>query len=707
MSENFGNNSFKKKNVSNRDVDVNQRNYINNQIQNPSNGQNFNRMNSKQVNNSLANKQNLNQSNLNTQRNINQSNFNNSQNQMRNNVNQQSNFNTQRNNNSQMRGYPQNRTQNNNNNISQNQFNNQNNPNTQRNNNSQMSGYPQNRTQNNNNINQNQSQYQNYNLNANLNSKKVFNDNHEKPKNHRMFLNRRVKHWIEDFFILLVILLNVLDFFKVLSEDLDFFKKIISWLCLGYLMYHVNIAKIIFGKESHEDFHGKHLGLKIKDIDFLIILSFFLLLFKNMTYFASENYLNAVYSRKILEFLAVNINTIDLVTMQIGGAFLLIISIVLAFKYDIRAPSIMAIIHEEGDPSTSKIKLFIRFLTIYLVLNFFFIILFNFFMEWMAFAVDAPLIVVGILFYLIIIFRTKSKFNTESLLFKIGNFGEGFYEKFLELFYTKKGLYLGVTGLLILHLLTDISNFILPYTTGSFDSLYFSNLYDKIHMPLFDFDFSQFPPLAQTSLFMQNLAYDISFFSKIIMFFSYIFSIIGALFLMVAPAFIWYNVYISDFFSVKRIIIAFFLISVIILLFNGIFDIDKIHNHPEQKESPLVGVDIQTQKIEKIIQMNVVFFVSILIGILGYILSKRQIIKNLLIRMCSVVVIFIFGAYVYFFSSDYISAQLNSILFSLEQNQFFISLILSIFLLAILLFYIGSFILFLIESYYELKNLKE
>jgi len=45
---------------------------------------------------------------------------------------------------------------------------------------------------------------------------------------------KRIMHRLEEVILILIIILNVLDFFEILPADIDFAKKIISWTALGY-----------------------------------------------------------------------------------------------------------------------------------------------------------------------------------------------------------------------------------------------------------------------------------------------------------------------------------------------------------------------------------------------------------------------------------------------------------------------------------------
>lgn len=539
----------------------------------------------------------------------------------------------------------------------------------------------------------------------------------------KIILERRLKHWIEVLFIIFIIILNILDFLEILPPDFDFIKKIISWILLGYMMYKVNLANIIFGKSAHEDIHGIKSGLKIKDIDLIIIISYFLLIFKDMIHYSKiileEGGLT--FTKGIINAIDLNASGLSTVTFTSGGILLLMITIFMALKYDIRAPSIMHIIHEEGDPPKNIKQIFLRFLSIFTILIGFYILVFNLLMEWLAFAVDAPLLVVGIFFYLYLIIRIHKRISPESLLFKIGNFGESFYENFLKLFYTKKGLFLALTGLLVLHLLTDLGNFVLPYTIGIHDSLYFSQLNSTSHQSLFY-------SLNGESLISMDLAHTQTtggIFSVIILYF---FNLLAISLLLILPAFIWYKSYLNKGFKIPHISISLFITAITIFIIAGVFTFSPIksfhtHSFLEERDVSLAGVDISTNPIsnknnsfmtEPLDQfVFAVLFLSISIGFFAFVASFSHRLKESIIFISVIIILLFVGYYIFLFSIDYSSSYLENIVHLKSgdsfENYFVIPLTrfyLIIFMLSTIIFYFASYFLYLKEVIQEFKYIK-
>jgi len=295
-------------------------------------------------------------------------------------------------------------------------------------------------------------------------------------------------HRLEEIILVFLILLNVLDFFEILPADLDYAKKVISWTALGYLLYKASLTKIFFNNHH-------------KIVDLLLIGSYFLFIVKNLILFSLASIEEFVIFYDFQKFLVDNAAFLEFYSLIIGSITILVLAIYSSFFIDVRKPSLMHIIHEEGKPDT-LLKYIIRIITIYLVYIAFFVVVFNLVMEWLALAIDAPIIMLAILFYLFIIIRHYRKYRMESLIYRIGEFGEKFYEKFISLFHYKKTILLGISGMLVLHLLTDAGSFIVPYIFVFHDTLYFSQLgsgHDAL-IPLFIEQIRNQPFLEQFSL---------------------------------------------------------------------------------------------------------------------------------------------------------------------------------------------------------------
>ena len=135
----------------------------------------------------------------------------------------------------------------------------------------------------------------------------------------------KLKQRTEEFILIFLIIVNFLDFFKILPGDLDFFKKIISWSLLGYLFYHLSLSKLFFGSRN-------------KFIDVSLIVSYFLLIAKNLTSFAAVAVEETSLLKNFYEFLIDNAVMVQYVAFYIGGIALILLSLYLTLKIKVKKP---------------------------------------------------------------------------------------------------------------------------------------------------------------------------------------------------------------------------------------------------------------------------------------------------------------------------------------------------------------------------------
>ena len=86
-------------------------------------------------------------------------------------------------------------------------------------------------------------------------------------------LVKRLEFGAEEFILLGIIILNVLDAFEIIGSDLDYIKKIISWTALGMLIYKASPSKIF-------------VGWRKKSMDGVLLTAYFLMIIKNLISYA-------------------------------------------------------------------------------------------------------------------------------------------------------------------------------------------------------------------------------------------------------------------------------------------------------------------------------------------------------------------------------------------------------------------------------------
>ncbi|MBR9693205.1 hypothetical protein GOV07_04750, partial [Candidatus Woesearchaeota archaeon] len=221
---------------------------------------------------------------------------------------------------------------------------------------------------------------------------------------------------------------------------------------------------------------------------------------------------------------------IERVSFLLGAAVLLILGLYAALRFPVKERSVLGVLHEHG-PISGIGHGIIRIFSVLFVMAAFFVLIFNLVVEWLAIAVDAPLAMIGISVYLLLAVqfhrKTHRHFKEGEVLEKVGGFGTNFLKDFAKLFTSKDTVLIGISGLLVLHLVVDIGTFIIPYITGFVDPLYFGHLgagHDTI-------------PALMDAAWSGDLVRNLSVFSI------YAFNTIGILALLGLPAYIWYKIF--------------------------------------------------------------------------------------------------------------------------------------------------------------------
>ncbi len=265
---------------------------------------------------------------------------------------------------------------------------------------------------------------------------------------------------IEECILFSIIVLNVLDAFEILPPDFDYVKKIISWSAIGVMFVHARLDKIIAGVKEPKG-------------AYLLIIGFFLLTIKNLVGYARSIYTEA--SSFLLPFytaLLENAVQLERIGIAIGLLCLFAGSMRLALK-GIKKPSLAyALLQKEH----SK-KEFLKSTAILFFFSLlFFIGIFNIASEWLAIAIDAPLLMIGIVFFIFHIYRShKFEFQTTWLSY-FGSFGMNWYEKIIKELKYRKYLLQVAAIIVAAYGITDALIFLWPAVIGVGDQLYLGSL---------------------------------------------------------------------------------------------------------------------------------------------------------------------------------------------------------------------------------------
>ncbi len=483
-----------------------------------------------------------------------------------------------------------------------------------------------------------------------------------------------VQKFVEELILIILILMNIFEFLGLLPGDVEFIKAIISMSALGYVLYKANLSDILFGSSNN-------------NLNFTLIFSYFLLIVNKFVEFSKATLEHSAYLREFFEFITNNSGLINSIAFFTGSIMILIITLYVILKIQIKEPSIVQTILNNQN---NKFTLFI---TVFIVVFGFHQIFFNLVMEWLTLVIDAPLIILAIFLYMFKLHDLSKAMDQEVILFKIADFVEDFVADFINLFHSKRTILLGISGMLVLHLLTDVGAFIIPYTFGT-QNIYSEELGEN-HLPikdLFNIDKELITDKGQQT----------------ILFFGYILNTIGYLYLMIFPAFIWYIMYLNytkesdNTLNYPDSLISLFFSTMVFVLFLPVYKITKIGLGLSEIKN-LLGVDIQTQSI--LSSGNpFLLYSSIALGIFLaiFLLSKIGLIKKLLFFMMTLFGLGFFGLYIYYFFSDMVFFYLDFIknLFILQTFKgFYFAIYNSIILFILALFYIGGFFSFVITVF--------
>lgn len=477
-----------------------------------------------------------------------------------------------------------------------------------------------------------------------------------------MSLNFRKR--FTEFVLIFLIFLNFWDFlgpwfgFISLPGDGDFFKKILSWAIIAHFFYEVSFTWLLFGKKQYE----KSGIFSNRLLDLGILSCFLLFAMKQLIGVSNFGVDEVYYTKELVQYLAINGMMIETLSFYIAGIGLLLISLYMTFYTDISKKSLL------GNLGFHNRNWLVKFVGIFFILTSFYILVFDLIIEWLAIAVDSSIIILGVLVYIFLIAKFHKRFSAESLIFKIGSYGEDFEGRILKYFHDEKHIFLGFSGLLVLHLLTEISNFLLPYF-GLTNSFYFAKMGLN---PLYG--------VIRTEFFLDKLVI-----------FGYILNIIAILGLVIIPAVFWYEVYKNKHGMIHNWILSIFLGSLIFFLLNPLFKFEALNY-----KIGFVGVGI----ISKSLLIQDLGFTLMIAGItmlVLFLLSFIDFLGKIIYHVTVLSVIAFFGYYLYLFYWSTGQYFVKNILSLYKQSMWFFLFFFFIFFFVKALFVLVSFSYYVIQ----------
>lgn len=498
-----------------------------------------------------------------------------------------------------------------------------------------------------------------------------------------MNMGNKIQKIFEEIFLVILIGLNVFEIFNLLPSEAGFIKAIISMTGLGYVLYKASLSDLFFGNKQ-------------KIIDLLLLLSYFLLISNKIVQFSTELAFEAEYWGDFFAMIVQNQVNIEMISFYIGGIGIIIISLLVTVFIKVQGPSIISTIIGDKIYKLGSLR---KFFTSFIIILGFYLMFFNLVMEWLTLVIDAPLIVLVLFIYIFKLHDLGKKMDSEVILFKIADSVESFVEKFVKLFHSRGTLFLGLSGLLVLHLFTDVGVFMLPHSFNSHNI--YSAEFGEHHEPLLEL-------FGTDKLIVQEKG------GQILNLIGYIINALGLTFLMLFPAFMWYIIYINhtsesaESVMFPSFVIAFFYMFLVFFIFLPVFKITSILPNNSDIDS-FYGVDIQTQSIltssnSVIKYASIAFFVFFIV----LILNSFNIIRAILFYLMSFFGIGFFGVYLFKFFLSLSSSYINGITIAFEyltqgcastvMNGYFIFFS-GISLILLFIFYVGGYLSFLISVF--------
>lgn len=537
--------------------------------------------------------------------------------------------------------------------------------------------------------------------------------------------------------LLFIIVLNILDFFEVLNPFWDYVKKVVSWFLVGLLFYRLSVTKLFVGVKSRLLdlwFVLAAFALTVNDMlqyaevsreRMLLAVTEYVAFFQESGPVAAVvnvtegvwNSMNLGIVPSVLEYgieyvgaLTMNNpvvylsfsylgaeSTYGLAPVGLSGSMLtvynslvpltpviaswgLLIGMLgmlawslLALRLPVQPGSFLVLI--EG----ARGKVVYRFFLLFFIATFFFLFVFSLVSEWLAIAIDAPILMFAIIGSFLVIVRAHKKFSFGAWEEWVTHVGAEYVEPFMQLFTQKRTLLLGISGLLVLHLVTEVFHYLLPFILPLRDPLYMAQL-GPGHDNLF-------------FLVASNLSG--SLFVDAAMFFVAAANVIAWFCLLTMPAYIWYKIYRLRSEDHERhhphfspFVLGLFSACLVMLLWSRMIWFKRL------SIEGLVGVDFTTS----LYASNPVPLVLVGLGVFVVVFLLAQFgLRNFLyvIPLLSSVIFMGVYAYLFFLSSfeNYLLAGLNAF----AASSYGLGLVFFLFLLYTAVFYASGYLLFLYE----------
>lgn len=276
--------------------------------------------------------------------------------------------------------------------------------------------------------------------------------------------------------------------------------------------------------------------------------------------------------------------------------------------------------------------------------------------------------------------------STHKYLQQIGTASDNFFKSIIDHFRYKESILLGLCGLLVLHLITDVGNFLIPYLTGLRDQLYFGFLQGAGRATVW----------GVLKLDMASLS---GVFPTIGLLLIFIGNVLGIMLLFLSPAVLWYEMYRHRKPRLPKWWIIVFFSSLPAVILNPLFALRRLNT------TNLVGVDVLTgSMLASQVSLALTVGMMLLFGLVAFASFKRKkLIKGIEQLWVAISTMFL-GWYSLLFFIDVATYYQDVVFGFLRMGNWVMSIIFFVFVVLIIIFYVGGFGIFLYELVHRTRR---
>ncbi|MBS3105870.1 hypothetical protein J4234_06470 [Candidatus Woesearchaeota archaeon] len=497
---------------------------------------------------------------------------------------------------------------------------------------------------------------------------------------------KKLEFGITEFLVGALMVIGLVGYFASVPADLDWIDHTVSFVLFSYLFYKMDITSILFGKTS-------------RFANSIIIVSYFSLFFKDMISYTSLNAFKfkiITFVNNFYVFFSDNLAAATIFSFYIGIIGILMVSLYLTKKIEISHPSFLYSFYQKN-PKNNPIK----FLLVFGLLLGFYYFVYNTILEWLEFTIDDPVIAIGIVFFVYKIAKHHQKFHPSNFIFKIGDFSSGWYRRFISLFHYKKTLPLAISGLLILHALSDLGVF--GYSLIFLKENFYLEFLKSGHTPFL-------------KLFLED-AKSMPSFAAIPLFIDYALNALSLIVFLLIPALVWMQMFSQKKLHFNGVFLFFVYSSAAAYMLLPGYAISPITELSTREGISLGGVDILSASLlesksvldkffpNKTTVITAVSLISIIFGLAVYLLSSKPKVKRELYALSIIGGLVFYALYIFYFFSGLLDFYDEKLL-EIFIPHFLIFIVLVFFLIMSILFYVGGYLMFLYEIVMEYHKRK-